>query len=345
MTSRRLTLISVLAACGIGAAALGPRSWRSEADSPRTDRPRSTAVRSIQGIGYTEPVSEIRRMTFKIDGTIAACPVEIGQTVKAGEVLMKLDDAEEQAAVAVARAELDLAEAELQKVLAGTNPHEIAAAEKTCDLRRELLALAARRLQRIKVLTPKKTVAEEEVDEAESRAKQAKASLEQQESQVLLLKNSVRDEDRILAAAKVRLAKSRFQSAEERLAKTVLAAPCDGTVLDLLKREGDGLRMGDMQPAVIFGDVSRLRVRAEIDERHVIRLRKGQKATIFGRNLGDRRCEGIVATVKGVMGDKRVFTQAPDERKDLDVVEVLIDMEPDFTAPAGLRVDVAIDVE
>lgn len=43
------------------------------------------------------------------------------------------------------------------------------------------------------------------------------------------------------------------------------------------------------------------------------------------------------------MGNKTVFTQASSERKDLDVLQVLIDLGPNFRAPAGPQVDVTIE--
>lgn len=79
--------------------------------------------------------------------------------------------------------------------------------------------------------------------------------------------------------------------------------------------------------------------------KYVHRVKPGQRATIYGRNLGDRAYSGHVVVVKPLMGGKTVFAHAANERKDLDAAQVLIDMEAGFAAPAGLRVDVAIDVE
>ncbi len=45
------------------------------------------------------------------------------------------------------------------------------------------------------------------------------------------------------------------------------------------------------------------------------------------------------------MGDKTVFTRALAERKDLNVLQVLIDMGPHFCAPVELQVDVKIVVQ
>jgi hypothetical protein len=95
----------------------------------------------------------------------------------------------------------------------------------------------------------------------------------------------------------------------------------------------------------VFADLSGYRVRAEVDERYMQRVQPGQKATVYGRNVGDHEYAGRVVLVKQLMGGKTVFAHAASERKDLDAAQVLIDMAAGFAAPAGLRVDAAIEVE
>jgi hypothetical protein len=51
-----------------------------------------------------------------------------------------------------------------------------------------------------------------------------------------------------------------------------------------------------------------------------------------------------VVEIEKIMGDKTVFTKASSERKDLHVLQVVIEVEPGFSAPVGLQVDVRIRV-
>ena len=95
---------------------------------------------------------------------------------------------------------------------------------------------------------------------------------------------------------------------------------------------------------VLFGDLSRLQVRAEMDERLVQHLAIGQEAVVYGRNLGDKAYPGRVVLLEKLMGDKTVFTRASSERKDLDVLQVLVELGSDLQVPAGLQVDVRIKV-
>ncbi len=96
------------------------------------------------------------------------------------------------------------------------------------------------------------------------------------------------------------------------------------------------------EPVLLFGDTSKMRVRAEIDERFVQQLAVGQAALVHGRNLPGKTYRGKIAYLERLMGDKTVFTRSSSERKDLEVLQVLIDMEPSFRCPSGLRVDVTI---
>ena len=70
-----------------------------------------------------------------------------------------------------------------------------------------------------------------------------------------------------------------------------------------------------------------------------------QRAHVFGRALGEGRFVGRVAVVKRMMGNKTCVSRSASERKDLDVLQLLIDMPPDFRPPLGLQVDVAIDLD
>jgi HlyD family secretion protein len=126
------------------------------------------------------------------------------------------------------------------------------------------------------------------------------------------------------------------------LEKRPCAPPFDGTILKLLKREGEGVSNSLPEPVLLFGDLSHSRVRAEIDERFVKELHVGQAAEVYGRTLLGKTFRGQVVEVEKVMGDKTVFTRASTERKDLNVLQIVIDMDSDFSAPVGLQVDVRI---
>ena len=50
-----------------------------------------------------------------------------------------------------------------------------------------------------------------------------------------------------------------------------------------------------------------------------------------------------MSLVKAIMGKKTVFTKSSTERKDVDVLQVLIDLPEGTTLPVGFEVDVRIN--
>jgi multidrug resistance efflux pump len=300
--------------------------------------------RWIQGQGYVEPVSEVRRLVFPADGVIGECRVEVGRRVARGEVLMVLRNGEQRAAVALAERELRLARAEAAKVLSGAHPNEIAAAPSKVEWLQEQARHLRGELERNRRAFAGRAVTDQEYEQSRTSLIQKEAALAYARAELRRLKHQVRPEDRDLAGVKVGQAEARLELAQQRLQHTFLLAPCRGMVLEIFKRAGEGQRPTDRAPVMVFGNLSRLRVRAEIDERYARRVRVGQEAVAFGRGLGAETFPGRVVAVRRLMGKKTVFSRAATERRDLDVVQVLIDLGATFSAPVGLQVDVRINI-
>jgi HlyD family secretion protein len=297
----------------------------------------------IRAIGFVEPVGEIRRLVFRAEGVIGRCRAEVGRNYEKGNVLMELDNSEELAAVNVAESELRLTEAERDKVLSGVNPYRIAAAAHRVEVIREQIRYWSREHERFAALVPGGAASRAEFDRSATETNQRRTELKQAEADLDHLRNYVRFEDKRLSKAKVAAAKAKLQIANRRYDATILRAPANGMVLEILRREGESSRISDSEPAVVFGDTSALRIRAEVDERYVATIQAGQPVFLFGRGLGHRQYSGKIAIVNPMMGKKTVFTRSATERKDLDVVQVLIDVDRDFRAPVGLQVDLIIN--
>ena len=223
------------------------------------------------------------------------------------------------------------------------NPWRVSAAERGIELLTTQLNHARRHHERIRKLSERGAAALDEDDRAETEALRLAAQVRVAEAELEHYQKFVRDTDRAVAEARVALAQARLESARRELDEMELRAPFDGTVLEILKREGERAQaVGDA--AVVFADTSRLRVRAEIDERYVYRLVPGQKVVVSGRGIGERRFRGRLSLVKQLMGKKTVFTREAAERKDLDVLQCWIELSDDFQAPLGLQVDIEVDI-
>jgi len=302
--------------------------------------------RWIQGIGYVEPASEIRRLAFKHPGILGEYKIQLGQTVKAGDQLAVQQNNEEQAALTVAESQQLAAKADLEKVLAGVNPYEIEAKKNAQRVSALDAEYAHRKLDRIEQLRSNKFASEDDRDLAETNAKLKQADSRRLTAESRYLTHFVRDVDKQLALAQLAVADAQLQSAKQRLAETYLTAPINGTVLETILRVGEStFSVGSPEPALLLGDMTKLRVRAEIDENYALALKDGQKAIVFGRGLGDKEIPAHVSMVKKIMGKKTVFAKTATERKDIDVIQAFIEPDAEMQLPIGLEVNVKIAID
>src|SRR5262245_62501205 len=91
----------VIALAGVSGGSLTFLTWRSTASSPE-QIPTSTRTELggshvIEGLGYVEPASEVRRLMFRTSGVIRSCFVKAGDAVRQGDFLLELDNATQRA--------------------------------------------------------------------------------------------------------------------------------------------------------------------------------------------------------------------------------------------------------
>ncbi len=167
----------------------------SSAGSDRSD------VNVVRGIGHVEPISEIRRPVFKVDGVTDTVAVSVGQQVAAGALLVSLRNQDEQAAVAEAEQQLSVAQAEREQLLAGMHPDQIEAARRRLDVLREQLRYANKHHQRTENLASKNASTEQDRDKTETDVRRIEKELRQAEAELAHLERQVREEDKHVAEA------------------------------------------------------------------------------------------------------------------------------------------------
>jgi multidrug resistance efflux pump len=320
------------------------RAGSGPGDEPTPAPAADVGGRWVEGTGYAEPRSEVRRLTFKSGGLVARCGPKPGDRVRQGEVIAELDDTAARASADTARRKLDLARARLCDLKAGEHRHLILLCERSVDRLRELARHQRAEAERLERTLGQGAASSTDRNEAVTKAVQAEFALKEKEAELLYLRDKIRPEQVAVAEAEVRLAEAALAEAEQLVADCRLLAPFDGAVLKYLKRGGEGVSplMPQAEPVALFGDPDRLRVRTEVDERYARLVAAGQPAEVYGRNVGGRVHFGRVVEVERVMGDKTLFTRAAAERRDLHVLQVVVEMGADFVAPVGLRVDVRI---
>ena len=294
--------------------------------------------------GKVEPVSEEMRLGFDIPGKLAAVLVEEGDTVAKGQVLAELENQDIVARLVQAEAELALKKAAYEKVVAGARDMERREAKAALDEAEAVLTNAKSEHEHRTTLLQRKAISVEEADRAEREYLVALKRVAQAREHFHLIDDPARREDIEIAKADLDDAKGRLDEARAYLDKSRIHSPIDGVVLRKHRRAGEMVSVNFDTPVVTVGDISRLRVRADVDEKDVDKVRLGQKAYMTADAYGNKRFWGKVMRIAKILGRKNVRTDDPAEKSDTKILEVLIDLDETDHLPVGLRMDVFIIV-
>ena len=298
----------------------------------------------IAAPGRVEPLSEEIKLGSEINGKIKTLLVEEGDSVKRGQLIAVLVNDDYRAQVASAEAQLAQYEAELRKTINGARTEERRQAFAAVNEAQAVMENARADMERRQRLYQAGVIAREEADRYEREYKVAKARHEAQLQHFTLVDEQAREEDQSRAEAAVALAKAQLEEARARYEKTFIHSPIDGVILRKLHRAGESVTnsANSPDPIVTLGDQKVLRVRVDVDETDVGKLRLGQNAFVTAEAFGNRKFWGRIVRIGEELGRKNVRTDEPSERVDTKILETLIELDDGHELPVGLRVDAYI---
>jgi len=331
---KRFAMIgAVLLTIGGGAWALG-RSGKKEA------APAAIAPREVVAPGMVEPKGEVVDLGFEIVGRVAEVLVAEGDSVKAGQPIIRLDDKLARANVAKAEAQLAAAKARRDQALAGSRPDEVRAARAEAAAHRALARERDLSRGRAEKLRSAEAVADAVVDTERGHADAAAARAEAAEASYALVRSGTRIEGKREAIAMVAAAEAELASAQAYLEKHEIRAPRDGVILRRFLEPGELVATTPPTLAMTMADTSTLEIRAEVDEADIARVAVGQVGWASCEAYGDRRFAGRVVRLTGELGHKRVRNDDPRARLDTRVRDVAFVLDEAAPLPLGLRMEV-----
>lgn len=279
-------------------------------------------VYTIVATGTAGPRTEVK-LSARTEAQVLQVNVREGDRIEKGQLLVLLDNAVNRHQYELAKAETQGAQARLDKLLAGNRPEEIATtvaqvAEARSTLARaqaelesakakktetESNAIAYARMHRQGIISPQqnlsaKTQAESAtaaVAEMEAKFRENEAKVQAAQARLDLMKAGARRED-------VAAARSEFLRAQEnanllgvRLAETRVVAPISGIVSERRVEPGDLARVGTHLLTLV--SIERLRIRTQISELDLMRIKAGQSLQVRFDALPQRTFEGRVDRV------------------------------------------------
>lgn len=315
----------------------------------RSDSPASVAPLpefGVGALGRIEPQSEVIHVnapSVMEPPVVEKIMVRVCDRVHAGQVLAILDsNRRKQADVDLAKASVLLAEKSLAQIKAGAKAGDLRAQEELIARTRERLKLAEKQLERAQELRKSKAVSEDSLDMRVTDVDVLRRELAQYESALVALAE-IRVVDLEKAEAEVARARATVQRAEADLEISMIRSPIDGEILKIHTRVGE--RIGS-EGMLDLGDTRQMDVVAEVHEADILKVKRGQPATIIMRNPG-ATLYGRVIEVGRLVGRKDVLSNDPVDDTDARVVEVRIRLnDEDGQRVSGLswaKVEVTID--
>lgn len=172
-------------------------------------------------------------------GRIVSVEVREGERVRRGDVIFRLDDGGLSHEVAQARSRLGQAEAQLADLERGKRQEEIAITQAQLDGARAQLADAEIELVRQATLRRKGVVSESAVDAAQAARDRAQANMAAVARQVTVDRMPAREQEIAAARSNVKALEAALAQAEWKLSQFTVTAPTDGTIEDVLRRQGE----------------------------------------------------------------------------------------------------------
>lgn len=268
---------------------------------------RRDLVATVTASGQIAPKRSVD-VSADITGRIIEIPFAEGDTVSQGDLLIRIDPSQYNAAVARAQATLSSSQASALQTQANRDQAK-RALDRTIELWR----------------TDSTLVSEEQLDQAETSFQVANALANSAEHQV----------DQARAA---------LQEAREQLAKTVLRSPMSGQVTRMAVEVGEvavpGTFSRETGLLLTVSDLSVIQVNVKVDETDVVRLHHGDSAEITIDAFPDTTFTGRVTKISqsairlGAGATSAGSDQAVDYDVEITLDDPPVEIRPDLSATA-----------
>jgi HlyD family secretion protein len=307
----------------------------------------------IRASGTVQPVRTVNISPRTSGDILQELYVEQGDRVEQGQIIARMKSDSVAAELTQAQAQVAQAQSNLNELLNGNRPEDIAQAQARVEQAAASVAeaqarldLANERVQRNQQLfdegaTPRDDLdaAIREVEGARATLAQTQASLREAQSNLDLLRNGNRVEDIDSARAELERARGNLQAVEVRMEDTYIRAPFAGIITQKFATEGafvapttSASSVSSATSSAIVALAQGLEIVAEVPEVDIGQIRVGQSVEVVADAYPDKVFEGRVRLI------------APEAVVDQNVTSFQVRIEL-LTGLDQLRSQMNVDVE
>ncbi|RZU43511.1 efflux RND transporter periplasmic adaptor subunit [Edaphobacter modestus] len=229
---------------------------------------------SLSTNGRVEPVEPFQAHA-QAPGVVAKIDVQVGQKVKKGDLLLKMEDADAVSRLATANASLSSAQATLHDIQQGGTQEERLSMAADLSRAQQQKDQAEKSLAALRQLQQKGAASASEVAAAEQRLQTANASLQSVQQRQTQRYSAT---DRSKVTAQLNDARASVAAAQNTYGNANIRSPLAGTVYSIPVTTYDFVNTGESLMDV--ADLNRIQVRAYFDEPEIGKLAVGQAVKI-----------------------------------------------------------------
>jgi HlyD family secretion protein len=335
MKTRTARAVAVLGAVAIVAVAAQMRAQ---------ERPRAAETpdeRGWQAVapGRVEPWSGEIKIASAVVGRIGDVLVGVNDKVFAGEPLIRLEDDEARARIATAEAQIALRKRARNDQSTSSRAAERRRAEDWVGDAERGVFDAQTALDQAAGAKRAGRATDADLTAARAALSREQDRLKQRRSELRGLEDDKTTPLPTQSEGALNVARAELLLAQAELEKLTIRAPVAGTVLQVNAKPGE-LATPSAQPLLLIGDISALRVRAELDERDFGEIKLGQPVLVRAPAFRGREFSGKVSSIAPIVDAGRINARDQRGLSDVRVVEVLVDLSETGPLAVGMKVDV-----
>jgi multidrug resistance efflux pump len=325
--------------------------------APPIEPARTPFGKTVAGAGIVEARSDNINIGTAIPGMVLevygpkdrGLPVWsalIGQRVKKGDPLFRVDDRALKAQLAYQQANLRSATAQRIKLEKQPRPEEVPSMKAKLAYAEANLAMQQDLARRAGRLIRDRAMSEEDWRQRNLASVAAKQQVAQAKADLALLQAGAWKYDIDIAKAAERLAEAQVRQTKTDIDRAVVRAPVDGIVLQVNVRPGEYVAAPSSTALMVLGEISdRVHVRVDIDEHDIPRFKRGAPAKASLRGRPDLKYPLTFVRVEPYVIPKKSLTGDNTERVDTRVLQVIYSLDvKDRPVFVGQQMDVFIDV-
>jgi RND family efflux transporter MFP subunit len=221
----------------------------------------------VDYIGNTTPYRTVS-VRSQVEGRLIALNLDVGDTVKRGQIISQLDDALLRTGLQQAEAELATSQSEVARAMT-----QVSNAQAQVEKARLELIQAQSDSQRQQKLFKEGAISEQLAQQAKTTAQTAQTALQAAIEQV-------RTEKQAVAAAQGRVfaQQAAVKAAKERRSYSRLISPITGVVSEKVTEPGNLLQPGN--EVLKIADLSRIKVVVQVSELELGKIQNGQSVQV-----------------------------------------------------------------